>query len=148
MKNSLNYIKINDYISTSGQVTKKQLIDIQKDGFEVIINLALCSAKNALENEDKIVTDLNMIYIHLPVNFKNPKLNDLRYFIKILQVFENKKVWIHCAKNYRVTAFMYVYHKYILRTPFDNIDLSLLNEWNPNKNWQKLMKSNFEDLIS
>ncbi len=42
--------------------------------------------------------------------------------------------------NYRVSAFMYVYHKYILKTPFEKIDLSLLKTWVPSERWQKIMK--------
>lgn len=74
MSKILNYIKINELISTSGQPNIEELKYIANEGFEVIINLALNCSSNALENEDKIVSDLNMTYIHIPVNFENPKL--------------------------------------------------------------------------
>ena len=41
--------------------------------FEEVINLALCNASNAIENEDKVVTSLGMSYFHIPVDFENPK---------------------------------------------------------------------------
>lgn len=140
MKDILNYIKINENISTSGQPKEDEFIKIAKDNFDVVINLALCSADNALKNEDKIVTELGMKYIHIPVDFKNPKVEDLRFFIKLLSSFDDYKVWVHCAKNYRVTAFMYVYHKYILNTHIDEVDFSMFNEWQPDTIWQNLMK--------
>ena len=31
-------------------------------------------------------------------------------------------------------------------TPFENIDLSIFNIWNPDKTWQELMKITLEDL--
>jgi hypothetical protein len=87
-----------------------------------------------------------MSYIHIPVDFENPKLSDLKLFLNILQALGANKVWIHCAKNYRVSAFMYVYHKYILHTPFEQIDLSIFDMWQPSLVWQELMKVQLEDL--
>ena len=129
MNKILNYIKINELISTSGQPKIEELESIANEGFEVVINLAVLVTSNALENEDKIVSSLNMSYIHIPVDFENPKLSDLKLFLNILQALGANKVWIHCVKNYRVSAFMYVYHKYILRTPFEEIDLSIFDKY-------------------
>lgn len=146
MNKILNYIKINELISTSGQLKIEELELIVNEGFEVVINLAMSTSSNALENEDKIVSSLNMSYIHIPVDFENPKLSDLKLFLNILQALGANKVWIHCAKNYRVSAFMYVYHKYILHTPFEQIDLSIFDMWQPSLVWQELMKVQLEDL--
>ncbi|BAK73141.1 MAG: protein tyrosine phosphatase family protein [Arcobacter sp.] len=146
MKNILNYIKINELISTSGQPKIEEFDLIKNEGFEVVINLALCNASNAIENEDKVVTNLGMSYFHIPVDFENPKPSDLKLFLNTMQALGANKVWVHCAKNYRVSAFMYVYHKYILKTPFEEIDLSIFNIWNPDKTWQELMKISLDDL--
>ena len=146
MNKILNFIKINELISTSGQPKIEEFEFIAKEGFEVIINLALNSSSNAIENEDKIVSSLNMSYIHILVDFENPRISDLKLFLNILQALGANKVWIHCAKNYRVSAFMYVYHKYILHTPFEEIDLSIFEKWQPSLVWQELMKVQLEDL--
>lgn len=146
MNKILNYVKINELISTSGQLKIEELELIANEGFEVVINLAVPTTSNALENEDKIVSSLNMSYIHIPVDFENPKISDLKLFLNILQALGANKVWIHCAKNYRVSAFMYVYHKYILHTPFEQIDLSIFDMWQPSLVWQELMKVQLEDL--
>mgnify|MGYP005999892121 CR=1 FL=1 len=146
MQKILNYIKINELISTSGQPKIDEFEIIAQEGFEVVINLAMYNASNAIENENKVVTDLNMSYFHIPVDFENPTLSDLKLFLNVLQSLGANKVWIHCAKNYRVSAFMYVYHKYILNTPFENIDLSIFDIWSPSTKWQQLMKTPLEDL--
>ena len=146
MNKILNYIKINELISTSGQPNIDELKHIANEGFEVIINLGLQTSSNVLEDENKIVADLNMTYINIPVDFENPKLSDLKLFLTILQSLESNKVWIHCSKNYRVSAFMYVYHKYVLHTPFEEIDLSIFEAWQPNLAWQELMKVSIEKL--
>lgn len=147
MENILNYIKINELISTSGQPKADEFQKIKENDFEVVINLALCSASNAIENEDEVVTKLGMTYFHIPVEWENPKIEQLKLFINTLQALGANKVWVHCAKNYRVTAFMYIYHKYVLNTPFDEIDLSILNKWNPSEKWQELMKTTLNNLL-
>ena len=146
MNKILNYVKINELISTSGQPKIEELELIANEGFEVVINLSMYKTSNSIENEDKIVTDLNMSYFHIPVNFENPTLSDLKLFLNILQALGANKVWIHCSKNYRVSAFMYVYHKYILKTSFEQIDLSIFEIWNPSAKWQEIMKVSLEDL--
>ena len=146
MNKILNHIKINELISTSGQLKIEEFELIANEGFEVVINLAVPTTSNSLENEDKTVASLNMSYIHIPVSFENPKISDLKLFINILQSLGANKVWIHCAKNYRVSAFIYVYHKYILHTPFEEIDLSIFDIWKPSLIWQELMKVSIEDL--
>ena len=146
MNEILSYIKINELISTSGQPTPQQFEDIVKEDFEVVINLALHNASNAIENEDKVVTGLGMAYFHIPVDFDNPKLSDLKLFLNLLQSLGANKVWVHCALNYRVTAFMYVYHKYILNTPFNEIDISMFEEWSPSIKWQEIMKIELDEI--
>jgi protein tyrosine phosphatase (PTP) superfamily phosphohydrolase (DUF442 family) len=146
MQKILNYIKINELIATSGQPRVEEFEIIANEGFEVVINLSVYKTSNSIENENKIVTDLNMSYFHIPVNFENPSLSDLKLFLNVLQSLGANKVWIHCSKNYRVTAFMYVYHKYILNTPFENVDLSIFDIWSPTLPWQTLMKVSLDDL--
>lgn len=148
MSEILNYIKINELISTSGQPKIEQFEEIANEGFEAVINLALHNSSNAIENEDKIVTSLGMSYFHIPVSFEEPKLSDLKLFLNTLQALGANKVWIHCAKNYRVSAFMYVYHKYVLNTPFEEVDLSMFNKWSPDETWQALIKVEFDELKS
>lgn len=142
----LNYIKINDYISTSGQPKEEEFKIILEKEFDVVINLAPYNSSNALENEDRVVTNLGLLYFHLPVDFENPSIEHLRIFLNLLSSLDGKKIFIHCAKNYRVSAFMYVYHKYFLRTPFNNIDLSIFEEWSPSNVWQDIMKIKYEDI--
>ena len=146
MEEILNYIKINELISTSGQPSVEQFKEIAQNDFEVVINLALHDASNAIENEDKIVTDLEMAYFHIPVDFNNPKPSDVKLFLNTLQALGANKVWVHCALNYRVSAFMYIYHKYVLQTAFDDIDISLFQEWLPDTKWQEIIKISLEEI--
>lgn len=146
MQKIINYIKINEYLASSGQPTVEQFEDIKNEGFEVVINLALHDSSNAIENEDMIVTDLNMSYFHIPVDFDNPKTSQCSLFLNTLIALKEKKVWVHCALNYRATVFCYLYHKHILHTPFEQINFKVFDEWHPDEKWQDIMKTPYEDL--
>lgn len=140
MKSILNYIKINDNISTSGQPTKKQFKIIAKNNFDVVINLAMHN-KGALREEDKIVSRNGMIYIHIPITWKAPEIERLKLFLHLLKTLqqEKKKVFIHCIMNYRVSVFMYQYKKSVLK----QADVKLISpkEFKPKKVWKKLMQA-------
>lgn len=146
MKDIINYIQINENIATSGQPTPEQFEQIAKDGYEIVINLAVAHSDGKLENEDDIVSTLGMTYIHIPVEFLDPTKKNLKDFIDILSSLKSKKIWVHCIMNYRVSAFMYVYHKYILKTPFEKISLEVFDEWSPDEKWQAIMKTPIEEL--
>jgi len=140
MNTILNYIKINENISTSGQPRKKQFKKIAKNGFEIVINLALHNSNNALKNENKIVSKNNMIYIHIPISWDNPERSRLKLFCSILKTLQkqNKKVYIHCAKNYRVSVFMHYYFKNILN--IKDKKFKAPKSYKPNKTWNKILK--------
>lgn len=141
MYDILNYIKVDDTISTSGQPTKEQFKTIAKNGFEVVINLAPHNSKNALKNEDKIVSKNGMVYYHIPVSWETPEIERLQLFLSTLKSLQDqgKKVFIHCAKNYRVSVFVYIYKKVILKEK--DIKLKAPIEYKPNKIWKKILKA-------
>ena len=149
MQEIINYININENLATSGQPTKEQFEKIANEGYEIVINLAVFNSEGKIEHEDDIVSSLGMTYIHIPVEFLEPTTKNLKDFIEILSLLSSntsKKIWVHCIMNYRVSAFMYVYHKFILRTPFENISLEVFDEWSPDKKWQEIMKTTSEEL--
>lgn len=136
MESILNYIKFDENISTSGQPTAQEFQSIAKNGFDVVINLARHDSDDALENEDKIVANNQMSYIHIPVSWENPEKEKLKLFFTILHSLhkERKKVFIHCAKNYRVSVFMYLYQKIILGRK--DAKLIAPKEFVPDKSWE------------
>ena len=138
-----NFIKVDENISTSGQPTKKQFKKIAKEGFDVVINLAMHN-KGALQDEDKIVSKNGMIYIHIPITWKKPEPDRLPMFLKLLESLqkENKKVFIHCIKNHRVSVFIYHYKKSILKQ--ENVELIAPEDFKPNKVWVKVLQADLK----
>lgn len=141
MKDILNYIKVSDTISTSGQPTKAEFKKIAKEGFDVVINLATHKlSRGGLKEEDKIVSKNKMDYIHIPIDWEKPEVEKLKLFMILLETLdkENKKVFIHCIKNYRVSVFIFLYKKYRLKQK--SVKLIAPKDFKPTKVWEKLIK--------
>jgi len=139
MKKITNYIKINKQISTSGQPTKKEFKKIAKEGFDVVINLAMHN-KGALKEEDKIVSKNGMLYVHIPIEWKQPQKSRMLLFLKLLKQLEDedKRIWIHCIKNYRVSVCMHLYKKFVWKEK--NLDFIKPNDYMPNETWIEILK--------
>ncbi len=104
-----NYRKVNDQIITSGQPTEEQLKAVAVDGFEAVINLATIDPRYSLPDEAGTVRALGMSYHHIPVEWENPKESDFEEFEQVMKQLPAQKILIHCAANFRVTAFYSLY---------------------------------------
>ncbi|HEX3800965.1 MAG TPA: protein tyrosine phosphatase family protein [Verrucomicrobiae bacterium] len=99
--------QIGDRLGTSGQPTPAQLPLIRDAGFRAVINLALPTSDNAIPEEGSLVTRLGLAYVHLPVDFSSPTPHDFRAFTQIMDAFADRPVFVHCAANLRVSAFIF-----------------------------------------
>ena len=104
-----NYLKVNDQLITGGQPDEDQLRSAAAEGFTTIINLATYSPDRSLEDEDGLVQSLGMVYHHIPVDWENPRERDFQIFEQVMQQPFAGKTLIHCAANFRVTAFYSLY---------------------------------------
>lgn len=133
------YFKVNEHLSSSGQPTEEQFSEIAKNGFDVVINLAMPTSDFAIENEEAIVNDLGMSYFHIPVHWEAPLVSDVENFFSVMQSFENKKIWVHCALNMRASCFVYLYKSCILRLPELEARYPMVEIWQPSGAWQELI---------
>ncbi len=137
-KGILNTIVINERITTSGQPSPNQFEDIAKAGFTCIINLAMPDSTNALPDEGGFVSEAGMNYFHIPVPFEAPTRSHLSLFLKLMKVLEKDKVWVHCALNWRVSAFMAHYQKGTLKLS-ESKRVPMLESWQPDEVWQEFL---------
>jgi protein tyrosine phosphatase (PTP) superfamily phosphohydrolase (DUF442 family) len=135
-----NYMLISDRIASSGQPEEMQFKDIAQAGYDVVINLAMPNSENAIPEEGYIVTARKMQYIHIPVPFEAPSLDHLNDFISIMNAFKEKKVWVHCVVNYRVSAFLYLYMRLVHNATVEEASKVVLESWNPNDIWRSFME--------
>lgn len=100
-----NYLKIDDHISTAGQPTEPQLRDLAADGFTAIINLAPVNPPYTPADEAGIARELGLAYHYIPVDWNNPTDADFAAFEEAMRQTDGGRTLIHCAANFRVTAF-------------------------------------------
>jgi protein tyrosine phosphatase (PTP) superfamily phosphohydrolase (DUF442 family) len=104
-----NYRHVNDEISTGGQPTEEQLRAAAAEGFTTIINLATINPRYSLDDEEGLVHSLGMAYHHIPVEWDNPQDSGFAAFETVMEQLPAAKTLIHCAANFRVTAFYSLY---------------------------------------
>jgi len=109
-----NYRKVNDQLITGGQPNEEQLHSAANEGFRIVINLATIDPDYSLANEEGLVRSLGMTYYHIPVKWDNPQESDFEAFECLMKGLPEGKTLIHCAANFRVTAFYSLYaQKYL-----------------------------------
>ncbi len=104
-----NYRKVNDHLITGGQPTEEQLRSAATEGFRTVVNLATLDPQSSLPDEGGLVRSLGMDYYHIPVEWNNPQERDFEAFEAVMKQLAAGKTLIHCAANYRVTAFYSLY---------------------------------------
>ena len=145
IKNALN---VTPNIASSGQPTIDEFEQIAEQGGQVIINLAMPDSTSAIEDEGSIVTSLGMTYIHIPVPFDAPSQTHLDQFFNIMKAFSAHKIWVHCAMNYRASAFLYLYLRIIEGKAILEAKRALLTEWLPDETWSAFIKDTETRLLA
>ena len=143
-----NFVQINPKIGTSGQPSKKQFSLIADAGYSIVINLTTPDSRFGISDEGSVVTSLGLTYINIPVRFEVPTLDDLRLFIRTMNALDGEKVWVHCAMNARVSAFMYHYLKNEKNLSEDEARTPLLERMLPRmpEVWKAFLKLTKDDI--
>jgi protein tyrosine phosphatase (PTP) superfamily phosphohydrolase (DUF442 family) len=100
---------VNDLVSCSGTLMKVDLESLKTEHYQLLINLLPNDSKYSRSDEKETIEALNIEYYYIPIDWENPQVNEFEIFESILQRNKGKKVHIHCAANYRATAFYGIY---------------------------------------
>ena len=136
-----NIHQVFDWLWSSGQLSEDDIACLPALGIEAVINLALPTSSNALSGEAELVTSHNIAYVQIPVLWEQPALHQLDQFFGALKIFEGRKVWVHCAKNMRVSAFIYLYRRLVLGEGIEDASFPMREVWMPNETWQTFIQS-------
>ncbi len=136
LKEIYNYLSLSDSVATAGQPTEEQIAAIAENGYELVINLGLADTEYALDNEEAVVKALGMEYVHLPIIWERPTRHDLERFFDVMDSSQDKKVFIHCAANMRVSVFMALYRILRLGWSEEKAFEWVKQIWTPNNTWQ------------
>ncbi len=140
LENMYNYLKISDKIATAGQPSSEEFLHLKQAGYQVVINLALEDSSNALPKEQEIVESQGMQYIHIPVIWEKPTEENLQEFIQVMKANADKKIFVHCAANKRVSAFIYLYRRTQEGIGDEAAKNDLHQIWIPNQTWQQFIQ--------
>jgi RimJ/RimL family protein N-acetyltransferase/protein tyrosine phosphatase (PTP) superfamily phosphohydrolase (DUF442 family) len=121
---------------TSGQLSAADIARLPALGVEAVVNLALPTSSNALPGEAELVTDRGIAYVQIPVPWEQPQQAQFEQFCGVLEAFKGRKVWVHCARNMRVSAFIYLYRRLRRGEPQDTAAQTMNSIWTPDPTWQ------------
>jgi protein tyrosine phosphatase (PTP) superfamily phosphohydrolase (DUF442 family) len=135
------FLPISSTLTTSGQPTSKQFSDIVSKGYSLVINLATPASSNWNPEEKDLVESLGMEYVGILIDWDYPTLNDYENLADLLDENSDRKIWLHCAKNMRVSALIYLYHR--LRKDYtEEASRRYLEQiWQPNQVWQNFIEA-------
>lgn len=139
MDQILNYVQVTEDIGTSGQPTKEQFSQIAVAGYSAVINLASHDSDGAISNEGSIIASLGMSYVHIPVPFDCPTVEHLKLFCRVMESLRGRRIWVHCAVNYRVSAFLYHYLRAVRKLGDTESRSAMFDRWAPDEIWREFL---------
>ena len=131
-----NFVALSEQLATAGQPSEQHVRELAAAGFEVIVNLGLLDPRYCLADEAGLTRSLGMEYHHIPVDFNAPQTDDLQKFFDVMDASLEKRVFVHCAANYRVSGFMALYGQSRLGWSAEQADAHIRRVWNPNDTWK------------
>ncbi len=140
LEDILNYTQVTDRVASSGQPLANEFIEIANNDYQVVINLCTHRLDDIVRQEGTIVAALNMIYFHMPVPFDKPSSDHLRIFLAQMEIFKDRKIWVHCALNYRASGFLCHYLTKSCALPLDQAKDKTFPFWKPNAVWQDFLE--------
>lgn len=143
VERAYNFRAIDEAVSTSGVLSEEQLSQLRTGGYEAVINLLPRDSQYAVKNEEDIVVAQGLDYRYIPVNFAAPTEQDYSEFVEAVKSCQGKKVMIHCAANYRVSAFYAMYAHEHLGWPASRAREHIESIWRPAENppWDQFISS-------
>lgn len=131
-----NIHQVFPWMWTSGQLSKDDIGELPKMGVDLVINLAPPTSSNALAGEAELISGLGLTYVQIPVNWEAPMAEQFHQYTAVLAAFSGRKVWVHCAKNMRVSAFTYLYRRLVRREDESDASFPMREVWQPNAVWR------------
>ena len=140
-----NYRQYSELFSSSGQPTALQLEKAEQQGFERVIYLAFTDNDTAIDDEDRVVKQLGMDYVHIPVDWEKPTLADFKTFADVMGSENEVKTLLHCQVNFRASSFSFLYRVAVQGVPLLDAKNDLDGVWAPNETWFRFIRTVLDD---
>ncbi len=132
----LNYTRISAQLGCCGQPTLDQWDWIAAQGYQVVINLAVSRAPEGMPDAVGLASARGLKYFHIPVIWEAPMPADLAQFFSVMEAHRGQSVLVHCRKNYRASAFVYLWRVLRCAEPEEDARWDMLSVWEPDETWQ------------
>jgi protein tyrosine phosphatase (PTP) superfamily phosphohydrolase (DUF442 family) len=131
IESSANFRRLSHTVTTSGSVAGSDLAQLGAEGYDLVIDLLPADSPYAVADEGAILRSQGVGYVQIPVDFAAPARTDLQAFTTVMDENVGKTIHVHCAANYRVSAF---YGLYALGKGWwsaEEADAHIRDIWNP-----------------
>lgn len=134
----LNYRAYSDTFASAGQPLREQFQLLRDAGFERVVYLAFSNSGDgmALADEDVVVKELGMSYLHIPVDFAAPQPAEFETFAAYMQQDPEARTLLHCVVNARATAFSFLYRVIYQDVPVAVAKADMNTVWQPDATWR------------
>ena len=143
-----NYVRLSEQVGTAGQPTREQLAAVARAGYQVVVNLATLDSEEAVPDERDIVEALGLEYVHIPVVWERPTRADLEKFLQAMDGYKDRRVFVHCIANMRVSVFMALYRVLRLGWSLEEALDDVHQLWVPDETWQRFMDDMLRELAN
>lgn len=106
---SYNFKAFVSGIDTAGVVGAERLATLSEESYAAVVNLLPDDSEYAVTNEKDIIESQQLEYHYRAVDFAAPSDEDYEWFESTVKNLPAGKSLIHCAANYRVSAFSSIY---------------------------------------
>jgi protein tyrosine phosphatase (PTP) superfamily phosphohydrolase (DUF442 family) len=109
IESSLNFRRVSGTVTTSGTVAAEDLAELRARGYDIVVNLMPDNSEYAVEGEEAIIGGQAVDYSYIPIDFGAPSHDEFEEFAAVMDANVGKSIHVHCAANYRVSAFYSLY---------------------------------------
>ena len=125
-----NFQVVTPNLASSGQIGNDQIPLLREQGYEVVVNLAIADEERN-GREGFLVAQEGITYVHIPVDWQNPTMDDVQMFFDVMQANEGRKVYVHCFANMRASAFVYLYRTLVQGVSEPEARSTMNEVWDP-----------------
>ena len=136
-----NFQIVDETLSSAGQIAYDQIPLLAEEGYEVVVNLAIADERRNGQ-EGFLVAQNGLTYVHIPVDWERPELEDVEMFFDVMQANEGRHVFVHCFANMRASAFVYMYRTLVEGVPEEEARATMNEVWDPGEmdQWSTLIR--------
>ena len=141
---SYNFRRVRDTVTTSGIVDANDLASLSAEGYGLLVNLLPADSEYAVPGEASIVEDQGVDYVYIPVDFAAPTSEQFDEFVAAMDAHAGETIHVHCAANYRVSAFYGLYAVKSEIWSIEDADRHLESLWMPDDVWRNFIAAERE----